>query len=117
MSAIQTNQESPKPERSRPGRVLTPAVDILENEQELLILADLPGVAPDKIQLHIEPPEFRLEAEVGTNGEAIRYARYFRVEERLDSEHVSADFKDGVLSVHLPKASAVKPRRIAVKAS
>ena len=109
--------QSQKAEQSRQGRILAPAVDILENEQELLILADLPGVMPDKIQLNIEPPEFRLEAEVGQNGKGTRFARYFRVEEGVDAERVSADFKDGVLSVHLPKAAATKPRRIAVKGS
>jgi HSP20 family molecular chaperone IbpA len=109
--------ESQKTEQSRQVRTFAPAVDILENDQELLILADLPGVAPDKIQLNIEPPEFRLEAEVGQNGEKARFARYFRVEESVDAERVTADFKDGVLSVHLPKAAATRPRRIAVKAS
>jgi len=99
-------------EQTRQGNVVAPPVDILENENELLIVADLPGVEPANIKLDVQAPDFKLEASAGDT----TFVRSFRVEERVDSEAVSADYKNGVLTVHLPKSSAVKPRRVEVRA-
>ncbi len=99
-------------EQTRQGNVMAPPVDILESEHELLIVADMPGVDPDKIKLDVQTPDFKLEAETGD----LTYVRSFRVEERIDSEQVSADYKNGVLTVRLPKSSAVRPRRVEVRA-
>jgi HSP20 family molecular chaperone IbpA len=109
-------QDQQNLEHTRQGQVLAPAVDILENEQELLIVADMPGAEPDKIKLDVQPPEFKLEAELAGAQEPVAYVRSFHVEERIDAERVSADYKNGVLTVHLPKSSASKPRRIEVRA-
>jgi HSP20 family molecular chaperone IbpA len=103
-------------EQTRQGQVLSPPVDILENETELLIVADMPGATPDKIKLHLEPPEFQVEAGFGSEQEPATYVRRFRVEERIAAEQVSAEYKNGVLTVRLPKSSAAKPRRIEVRA-
>jgi HSP20 family protein len=103
-------------EQTRQGRVVAPAVDILENEQELLIVADLPGVDPDQIKLSLQAPDFKLEASA-TDAPDTTYVRSFHVEERVDSERVNADYKNGVLTVRLPKSSAAKPRRIEVQSA
>src|SRR5262245_23261329 len=109
-------QEAQSLEHTRQGQVLAPAVDILENEQELLIVADIPGAAPDKIKLDVQAPDFKLEAQLVNGQESVTYVRSFHVEERIDADRVSADYKNGVLTVHLPKSSASRPRRVEVRA-
>lgn len=105
-------KQEKKLEQTRQGHVVAPPVDILENEHELLIVADMPGVEPADIKLDVQAPDFKLEASAGET----TYVRSFHVEERIDSEAVSADYKNGVLTVRLPKSSAAKPRRIEVRA-
>ena len=96
------------------SRELTPAVDVYENEAELLIVADLPGATHELLDIKIDPPELRFETKAeATDGPV--YRRSFTVDERIDQSKVSAELKHGVLTIHLPKADEVKPRRIAIR--
>ncbi len=105
-------------EKTRPARELTPNVDIFENEQELLVVADVPGLDPNDIGVHVELPEFRIEAKVqGSPDRPVVYTRTFRVDERIDPERVKAEYKEGVLRVHLAKSAAFRPRRVQVQSS
>jgi len=103
-------------EQTRQGRVVAPPVDILENDQELLIIADLPGIEPDDIKLNLQAPEFKLEA-IAKHLPDTTFARSFHVEERIDAERVNAEYKHGVLTVHLPKSASAQPRRIEVQSA
>ena len=104
-------------EKTRPAREFTPNVDIFENENELLVVADVPGLDPNDIGVHVELPEFRIEAKVqGTDKPAV-YTRSFRIDERIDPEGIKAEYKDGVLRVHLAKSRAFQPRRVQVQSS
>ena len=62
-------------EKTRPVRELTPNVDIFENEAELLLVADVPGLDPNNIGVHVDLPEFRIEAQLAGAPEAIAYTR------------------------------------------
>ncbi|MEP7050927.1 MAG: Hsp20/alpha crystallin family protein [Pseudomonadota bacterium] len=105
-------------EKTRPARELTPNVDIFENEQELLVVADIPGVDAHDIGVHVELPEFRIEAKVqGSPDRPAVYTRTFRVDERIDPERIKAEYKEGVLRVHLAKSAAFRPRRVEVQSS
>ena len=105
-------------EKTRPVRELSPNVDIFENEQELLVVADIPGLEPNDINVNVDLPEFRIEAKVqGSADRPVVYARTFRVDERIDPTGVKAEYKDGVLHVHLAKSAAFQPRRVKVQAS
>ncbi|MET0790062.1 MAG: Hsp20/alpha crystallin family protein [Polyangiaceae bacterium] len=105
-------------EKTRRARELTPNVDIFENETELLVVADVPGLDPNDIGVHVELPEFRIEAKVQGSAETpVVYTRSFRIDERIDPERVKAEYKDGVLRVHLAKSAAFQPRRVQVQAS
>lgn len=95
-------------------RELTPPVDVFESEAELLIVADLAGVSPQHLDLRIEPPELRIEARPGGSETSV-YRRSFTIDEHIDGEKVSAELKHGVLTVHLPKAAAVRPRKIEIR--
>jgi HSP20 family molecular chaperone IbpA len=114
-SRIEPKSE-PSLEQTRTARELVPPVDIYENEQELLVVADVPGVSPEGLELRIEPPELRIK---GTTvfDESTVYYRAFRIDERIASERVSAELKDGVLKVHLPKAEKARPRKVDVRVS
>lgn len=111
---MQNNQEK-QGEQTRQGNVVAPAVDILENEQELVVVADIPGAEQSKIKLDIQPPDFKLEAEVAGAAQSTTYVRSFQIEERIDVDRVNAEYNSGVLTVRLPKSSATKPRRIEVR--
>ena len=105
--------------------VVAPAVDVFENENELLVVADLPGVAQDKMNIHFEKGRLTIEgrrpAPAYTPGireiEAADFRRTFLVPQGIDAERITAELSQGVLSVHLPKHASAKPRRIEVKAN
>jgi len=105
-------------EKTRPARELTPNVDIFENDAELLLVADVPGLDPSDIGVHVDLPEFRIEAKVqGSEERPVLYTRTFRIDERIDPERVKAEYTNGVLRVRLAKSAAFRPRRIEVRAS
>ncbi len=119
--------QAPAAERTRSGRVFTPSVDIVESAEELTLLADVPGVTAESIDIRFEQGELSIHARVeprqpaDTTRYLLReygvgdYHRVFRVGETIDSSRIGAEVIDGVLKVHLSKAEAVKPRKIAVK--
>jgi HSP20 family protein len=104
---------------------VTPRVDVLEREDEVLVLADLPGVKPDAVDVRFEKGELtihgrRQSAHAGKDSslreyEATNYFRAFALAETIAADRITAELKDGVLTVHLPKVEAVKPRKIAVR--
>jgi HSP20 family protein len=110
--------QSQSQEKTRSVRELTPNVDIFENDAELLVVADVPGLDPNDIGVHVDLPEFRIEAKVqGSPEKPAVYTRTFRIDDRIDPERVKAEYTNGVLSVHLPKSAAFRPRRIEVQSS
>jgi HSP20 family protein len=113
-------------ESTRGGALFTPRVDIIETEKELLVLADIPGVKSEDVDLRFENGELLLHARVHPTPERGHvllseyeegdYYRVFTVHESIDASKISAECKNGVLTVHLPKVEAVQPRQISVKA-
>jgi len=115
-------------EHTRSGRYYRPNVDILEKADELLVVADVPGADGDSIDVGFEDGTLTIHAKVGPRQPAeTRYLvreygigdfwRTFQVSEAIDASKISAEYADGVLTLHLPKAEAIKPRKIAVKAT
>jgi HSP20 family protein len=98
------------------ARQLPLPVDIYEGTDELLLLADLPGVEPDGLSVSFEAPELRIEGRRGTGETASVYSRTFRVSEQLDPAGISAELNAGVLKLRLAKAAHTKPRKIEVRA-
>ncbi len=105
---------------------MLPAVDVLENASGITLYADLPGVPKDKLSVRVEAEALTIEGEVSlpmaSNMEAShaeirlpRYLRAFTLGQELDRENVAAEFKHGVLKLHIPKAEHAKPRKIDVK--
>lgn len=96
---------------------VAPRVDILETEHEFLVLADVPGLTPDDVDIRFEQGEMTLHGrrQAGRDGTPIAYHRSFAVADTIAADKISAELKDGVLTVKLPKTEAIKPKRIAVR--
>ncbi|TVP84838.1 MAG: Hsp20/alpha crystallin family protein [Thioalkalivibrio sp.] len=105
---------------------LTPPVDVFEDATGITLLADLPGVPKDALHLQVEAETLTIEGEVrlevpegmeATHAEVglPRYRRVFTLSRELDTEKVSAEFRNGVLTLRIPKAEHAQPRRIEVE--
>ena len=113
-------------EHHAPESSWSPSVDIREEEDHFLLLADLPGVNKDEIEVKVEDNTLLLsgkrEANIEEKAEGFRYSerrfgafnRSFRMGEGVDSSGIEASYKDGVLTVTLPKKPEVQPRQIPV---
>jgi len=114
-------------ERTRPGMTFTPAVDIFETEKELTLLADMPGVKADDLNIDLRDNTLTIEGDVqspeGADEVGIfreypigKYFRQFTLSEVIDQPKIDATLKDGVLRLILPKVEKATPRKIAVNA-
>lgn len=114
-------------ESTRPGRVFVPAVDILENEEEIIILADMPGVTSKSVDIdlresvltiegRISPVEGEKEVTVYREFDWGDYLRQFTLSDAIDQEKITAKMDQGVLRLTLPKAEKRKPQKIQVTA-
>ena len=121
------DSEVTRTEQTRTGRMYRPVVDIIELRDELTVLADMPGTSGDNIDVNFERGELTIHGRVkprqpeGTDYLLCDYGtgdyyRTFHVSELIDVEHISAEYSAGVLTLHLPKTEAVKPRKISVTA-
>lgn len=118
---------SPSSPRAYPVRRVAPPIDVFESADELLIVADVPGVSGEGIDLRIENGTLTLAAKRGQprdespalvrEYEPADFEASFRVPAGIDTGAIAAEVKHGTLSVRLPKAAAAKPRRISVQAS
>ena len=113
-------------EAARQLRSILPEVDILENEDEILLYADLPGVLRDNLSVHIDNGKLTLTGTRLLNAEGaatweefsdVEYRRVFSVPQSIDASRVSAELIEGVLQLHLPKSAAAKPKKIDIKAA
>lgn len=104
---------------------ISPAVDIYENEDEILLYADMPGATKEGISVNIDNGTMVLSGmrKLETSGAVtweefsdVQYRRTFSVPQTIDIDKVDAQVKDGVLKLHLPKSEAAKPKRIEIKA-
>ncbi len=105
---------------------MLPPVDVIEDASGITLYADLPGVPKDKLNIRVEADTLTIEGEVSlpvaANVEAshaevnlARYQRAFSLGQELDCEKVAAEFKNGVLKLHIPKAEHAKPRKVEVR--
>lgn len=111
------------------SRPWVPAVDILETEDELVLKADVPEVELDDIDIRLENGTLTLKGErkFEKNEQHKGYhriersygsfVRYFTLPESIDPERVRADYKNGVLTVTVPKKEVAKPKTIKVQVS
>ena len=105
-------------------RTLTPPVDIFDAGEALVVVADLPGVDQEHIDINIEKNVLTLKAEPSTRvsepnllHEFVLYPFYrqFQLGETVDQDKVRAELRYGVLTVYLPKVAEKQPKKIEVK--
>ncbi len=108
--------------------VITPRVDILENENDVTLIADMPGVNEKGVDIDLqrncltikgtrsEGPEEGLDLTNSEYRPAYRYERQFTLGDAIDLDNISASMKDGVLRLTMPKVKEPAPRRIVVNA-
>lgn len=123
MSETQVTKRDTANERNE--SLLIPAVDVVEDATGITLYADLPGVPKDKLSLQVQSDSLSIEGELNLNVpegmQALhaevsrpRFKRQFTLSKELDAEKVSAEFKHGVLKLHIPKAAQAQPRKINV---
>jgi len=95
---------------------LEPAADVFRGENGVRVLVDLPGVTADTLEINLHDGILNIEGRA-ERGETLTrvYSRAFRVDRRIDTEAISADVRQGVLSLTLPFRAEAQPRRIAVQ--
>ncbi|HTY63697.1 MAG TPA: Hsp20/alpha crystallin family protein [Acidobacteriota bacterium] len=105
---------------------IAPPVDIFETDDALTVVADLPGVEKDVVDIRVEDgiltikgrANYRPQAEMLRQEFSLQgYYRQFKLSDEVDQERISAECKNGVLTITLPKAEKSKPRQIKVKMS
>lgn len=107
------------------GKMFTPRFDIWEGEQALTLLGDLPGVEPSNLDIQFENRLLTVRGRVKRQAEVDGYLqseyevgdfqRSFTIGEKIDASGITAELKDGVLKLTLPKSEEAKPRRIEVQ--
>lgn len=120
-----TVREEALSERNRQIPTVAPLVDILENDNEILLFADMPGVDKKNISINIDNGRLALSGirEVKPVGAVtweefgeVEYRRTFSVPQTIDVAGVNAELKEGVLLLHLPKSESARLRQIEIKA-
>ena len=121
----ETHDEVAPGERTPGGTTYSPRFDIWENDEEMILYGDLPGVMPEDLDVRFENPVLTIHGKVNPRHNDIKFLhgeygigdfhRTFTIGEAIDTERISAELKNGVVTVHLPKSEKVKPRQIEVK--
>jgi HSP20 family molecular chaperone IbpA len=115
-------------QQTQSQRTVMPAVDVFEDASGITLLADMPGVPKDRLDVKVEADTLSIEGEVAAQTpdglEAVyaevrvpRYRRTFTLSRELDTSKVEANLKDGVLTLRIPKQAHAQPRRIEVRSA
>jgi len=124
---VQQKRELEKKEETTvPVRIFLPTADIYETQDALTVTLEMPGVEKDKVEVSVEDGVLKVEGRLDfskyqglqplyTEYNVGNYSRSFRLSSKIDQSSISAELKDGVLSLVLPKVQEAKPRTIQVK--
>jgi len=129
----QQGQESSRQDASRSvarrdAQAMTPRVDVLEDDSGITLVADMPGVSKESLEINVENDALVIEGTISpATPQALeatyaeirvpRYRRSFTLSRELDAGHIEAQLKDGVLKLRIPKHEQARPQRISVNVS
>ncbi len=113
-------------EHTRGGISYCPTVDIVEKPDELLVFADMPGADASNIDVRFENGLLTIHGKVAPRQTSETcflleeygvgdFYRTFQVSETIDASRISAEYVDGVLTLHLPKVASAKPQKVTVQ--
>ncbi|MBV8657615.1 MAG: Hsp20/alpha crystallin family protein [Burkholderiales bacterium] len=105
---------------------IQPRIDVFEDATGITVLADVPGASTESLELKVESNNLTLEASVSTvlpkdlestyaEVRVPRYRHAFELSRELDTEHIDAVLKDGVLKLRIPKLAYAQPKRIPIQ--
>ena len=114
-----------KQETTVPARVFVPSADIYEDEHELSVILEMPGVNKGNVEVSVEDGVLRVGGRLNfskyeglqplyTEYNVGHYSRSFTLSNKIDQSKIAAEMKDGVLFLKLPKAEQAKPRTIQI---
>lgn len=120
---VKTQQRPELPQRS-----MRPDVDIFEDEMGITLMADLPGVKKEELDIQVDNETLTIDgkAEIDmpeamralyADVRATRYQRSFSLSSELDGDKAEASLEDGVLSLRIPKREQYRPRKIEIRNS
>lgn len=121
---VPTKTEQQVPATREESRTLIPPVDIFENKDGLVVVADLPGVDKAQVDVRVENNVLTIKgtSKSTLEGDAqykeyelLNFFRQFELSEAVDQEKIDAEMKNGVLIINLPKREQAKPKQIEVK--
>lgn len=112
-------------ERTRPGRVFSPTVDIYETDSVVVLVAEMPGVDENSVEVTLDRNVLTIYGHVDVPrpaGYSLAYAEYavgdymrsFTISNQLDWEHIEGNVRQGVLRLHMPKAGPAQTRKITI---
>jgi len=112
-------------EKTIPGKYYIPDTDIYETDDALMVIMEIPGVSNDNVHINLEKDVLTINANIDlknyknfrpvyTEYNIGHYTRSFTLSDKVNQDKIEAQVNDGVLSVKLPKAEEVKPRKIPV---
>jgi HSP20 family protein len=121
----QKREVESKQEATIPARVFLPATDIFETDEALTVILEMPGVDKDKVDVKVENDVLQIEGwidfsryeglqPVYTEYNIGNYARSFQLSSKIDQNRISAELRDGVMTLVLPKSERAKTRKISV---
>jgi HSP20 family protein len=121
----QKREVDKKTESTAPGRTFLPETDIFETPEALTVVLEMPGVDRNSIEANVEDDVVTIEGRIDfakyegmqpvyTEYNVGHYARSFEISNKIDQSKISAQMKDGVVTIVLPKAEQAKPRKIQV---
>jgi len=121
----QKREVEKKTEATTPMRMFVPVTDIFETPETLTVVLEMPGVDRNSIEASVENDVVTIEGRIDfakyegmrpvyTEYNVGHYSRSFEVSNRIDQSKISAEMKDGVVTLVLPKAEQAKPRKIPV---
>jgi HSP20 family protein len=121
----QKREVEKKTEGTTPGRTFVPVTDIFETPEALTVVLEMPGVDRNSIEASVEDDIVTIEGRIDfskyegmqpvyTEYNVGHYARSFQISNRVDQSKISAQMKDGVVTIVLPKSEQAKPRKIQV---
>lgn len=125
---VRTEGDVTQAEQTRDRQVYSPQVDIIEKDNGLLLLADMPGVKAADIDIQYEDGQLTIYGKVEPRQDDSKtsyllheygvgdFYRSFRIGDGIDVDSIRAELKNGVMTLHLPKTEAFRPRKIAVQA-
>lgn len=122
------NQVTPTNAADSDARPVAPAVDIFEDANGITLLADMPGVTKDSLDIQLDGDSLTVEGRVDlglpsdlralwAEVQVPRFRRAFTLSRELDASRIEANLKDGVLNLRVPKLAQAQARRIQVQSA